>query len=319
MTNQVGISNSEAMNAYACELAWGFGHHPEMNFKKRDASDARMRGITGHSALQAYYEGLRDGRDHDESAQAGLNVIQQLRTKEIMAGDFMSHERLKMLNWLYEVLTKYFEHYESDVDDWEILEVEGFHAQEFEDEVDFYLPSRLDVTIYHKRGEFKGETSPVDHKFTAGFWAPFKLDLNSQFPLYIRALRASRFAGKPKPVVKRVIVNQINTKIVKLSNNPPEAVFKRDFKSYDSDRIERVFQNHLKMAVHLAYLKRLPWPEAREEIKAALGSQACQYCDFKDLCDATFAGKDPSRVIEATLEKNDYGYPPLEEIRRERN
>jgi hypothetical protein len=318
MTRQVGVSNSEAMNAYACELAWGFGHHPEMNYQKRDASDARMRGIIGHAALQVYYEGLRDGQDHDVSAQAALSHIQSLRVKEITAGDFMNIQRLEMLNWLHRVLNRYFEHYESDADDYEILEVEGFHAQEFEGEVDFYLPSRIDVTVYHKRGEFKGETSPLDHKFTSGFWAPFKVDLNSQFPLYIRALRASRFAGKPQPVVKRVIVNQINTKIVNLDNYPSDSIFRRILKPYDSDRIERVFQNHLKMAVHLAYLKRLSWEEAREEISAALGSMACQYCDFKDLCDITFEGKDPSNVIEATLEKNDYGYPPLEEIRRER-
>lgn len=317
MTNQVGISNSEAMNSYACELAWGFGHHPEMGYTKRDATDARMRGIVGHGALETYYKGLRDGRDPDESAQEALSELQQLRVNEIKAGDFCDPKRLEMLNWLFDVLTLYFEYYEDDHKHWEILEVEGFHAQEFDDEHDFYLPSRLDVTIYQKAGKFKGETSPLDHKFTGGFWPDYKLNLNSQFPLYILALRAARFAGKPKPVVKRVIVNQINTKVT--ANLSPYNLFRRSFKSYTTPRLENVFNNHMKTAVKLAYYKRLPWEEFVTEARAALGSQACQYCDFKDLCDITFEGKDPSDVIEATLTKNTYGYPPLEEIRRERN
>lgn len=318
MTNQVGISNSEAMNAYACELAWGFGHHPEMGYTKRDATDARMRGIVGHAALETYYKGLRDGMDPDESASEALNEINSLRTKEILAGDFGDPKRLEMLNYLFDVLTMYFEHYEKDVENWEILEVEGFHAQEFDDELDFYLPSRLDVTIYQKAGKFKGETSPVDHKFSAGFWPDYKLNLNSQFPLYILALRAARFAGKPKPVVKRVIVNQINTKIKNLKENGPHAIFRRSFKDYTTPRLENVFNNHMKSAVKLAYYKRLSWEEFVAEARAALGSMACQYCDFKDLCDITFEGGDPSNVIAATLVKNTYGYPSLEEIRRER-
>jgi hypothetical protein len=315
---QVGVSNSEAMNSYSCELAWGFGHHPEMNYAKREMSGARFRGVMGHAALQTWYEGLRDGRDPDESAELALKEIQDMRVKEILAGDFADVSRLEMLNWLHVVLTKYFEYYRDDVKNFEILEVEAFHAQEFEGEVDFYLPSRLDMTIYQKHGKFKGETSPFDHKFSAGFWPDYKLNLNSQFPLYILALRAARFAGKPKPVVKRVIVNQVNTKIQKVEEAEPHQLFRRSFKDYDTERMDRVFENHMKTAVRLAYLKRLPWDEAVQEIRAALGSMACQYCDFKDLCDITFEGKDPSNVIAATLVKNSYGYPALEEIRRER-
>jgi hypothetical protein len=313
---QIGISNTEVNSANACELAWGFGFHPEMHYTKRDASDARTRGIVGHAALETWYKGLRDGLAPDEAASEALAEIQALRTKEILAGEFVDHERLAMLNWLYDTLTKYFEYYEGDVKNWEILEVEAFHAQEQPGEVDFYLPSRLDLTIYQKTGKFKGETSPVDHKFTYNWWPDYKLDLNAQFPLYILALRAARFAGKPEPVVKRVIVNHIRT--YPLSDPQPHDLFKRYFQAYSSVKLEKVFANHMQSAVRLAYLKRLPWPEALTEIRASLGSQACQYCDFKDLCSATFNGVDPSNAIAATLKKSDYGYPPLEEIRRER-
>lgn len=317
MGTQIGVSNTEVQTAYSCELQWGFGFHPDMNYQRIDMGDARTRGIIGHKALEIFYEGLKEEQDYDQCAQEALNYIQSLRVKELEAKDFANVNLLAILNWLHSTLKKYFEYYRDDAKHWEILDVESFHAQEQEGEVDFYLPSRLDLVIYQKSGKFKGETSPVDHKFTHDFWQPYKANLNSQFPLYILALRAARFAGKPNPVVRRVIVNQIRTR--ELKNPYPHDLFERTFQAYSTLRLQKVFENHMKSAVRLAYLKRIPWEEALTEIRAALGSMACQYCDFKDLCDATFDGRDPSRTIAATLKKNEYGYPPLEEIRRERN
>lgn len=318
MTSQIGVSNTEVQNAYACELAWGFGFHPEMNYQKRDMGIARTRGIIGHSALEIYYRDLKEEVPVNEAAQHALNYINDLRVKELLAGDdFVDNEQIEMLNWLYVTLQKYFEYYEEDAQHWEILDVEAFHAMEQDGETDFYLPARLDLVIYQKSGKFKGETSPVDHKFSAQFWNKSKLILNSQFPLYILALRAAKYAGKPNPIVRRVIVNQIRTGYAKAAQ--PHDFLRRSFEPYSTVKLQNVFKNHMKSAVHLAYLKRLGWEEFLSEARVALGSMACQYCDFKDLCDATFEENDPTNVIAATLKPNEYGYPPLEVIRRERN
>lgn len=317
MSHQSGVSNTEVQQANACEGKWAFGFHPEYNYQLRNMGVARTRGILGHSALEIFYKGIKDGRKYEKCAEDALDEIQKLRIDELKAGDYADADRMEMLNYLDWVLDRYFEYYEEDIDNWEILDVEAFFATEQTGEVDFYLPSRLDLVIYQKRGKFAGETSPVDHKFVYDFWKRSKLILNSQMPLYILALRAARYAGKPKPVVRRAIVNQIRTRELK---NPTDwDLFKRDFEPYSSVKIQNVFENHMKSAVHLAYLKRLPLNEALEAIKFAFGSNACEYCDFKALCDATFEEIDPSDAIAATLKPNEYGYPPLEEIRRERN
>lgn len=316
MSSQVGVSNTEAQNGYACEGAWGFGFHPEMNFQLRDMGFSRRRGIIGHSALETFYKGIQQEDDYDSCAQRALDEIQKLRVKEMLADDFADPAELKMLNFLYSILQRYFEHYRSDIENWEILGVETFYAQEQPEEVDFYLPSRLDLVVYQKAGQFRGETSPVDHKFVTKFFTKAKLRINSQFPLYILALRAARFAGKPEPVVRRVIVNQIRTYWADPSEKSAEDLFRRDLEPYSSIKLRKVFENHMKMALRLAYFKRISWEEFLEEAKFSFGSMACGYCDFKDICDITFEGGDPSNVIAATLKKNEYGYPPLEEIRR---
>lgn len=317
MSIQVGVSNTEVQNAYKCEGAWAFGFHPELKYQLRNMGIARTRGIIGHSALEIFYKGIKEERNYDDCAQEALTYIHELRVKELMAGEFVDPERMDLLNYLYDILTKYFEYYEDDIQHWEILDVEAFFATEQTGEVDFYLPSRLDLVVYQKTGKFAGETSPVDHKFAYDFWSRAKLVLNSQMPLYILALRAARFTGKPKPVVRRAIVNQIRTRTLK--DPQPYDLFKREFPPYSSVKIQKVFENHMKSAVRLAYFKRLPLAEAMEELRFALGSESCQYCDFKDLCDITFEDGDPTDVIAATLKPNEYGYPPLEVIRRERN
>lgn len=313
---QIGVSNTEVQNAHTCELAWAFGFHPDWNYQLRNMGPARTRGIIGHAALETFYNGIREELDYDFCAQQSLNQIQDLRKQELKAGDFADPDRMSILNYLHNILEKYFEHYRSDIENWEILDVESFHAMEQPGEVDFYLPTRLDLVIYQKSGKFKGETSPVDHKFTYDFWNQWNLILNSQMILYILALRAARFAGKPQPVVKRAVVNQLRTR--ELKDPYPHDLFRREFATFSTVKMEEVFQNHMKSAVHLAYLKRLPLEEALQEIRAAFGSKSCQYCDFKDLCDATFEQRDPTNVIEAMYKTNEYGYPPLEEIRRER-
>jgi hypothetical protein len=297
-THQIGVSNTEVQQAYACEGKWAFGFHPEYNYQLRNMGVARTRGILGHEALEIFYKEIKDGVRYEEAAGDALSHIQKLRVEELKAGDFADVERLEMLNYLDSILDKYFEHYQQDVENWEILDVEAFFATEQTGESDFYLPSRLDLVIYQKSGKFAGETSPVDHKFTYDFWKRTELILNSQMPLYILALRAARYAGKPKPVVRRAIVNQIRTR--PLVKPTMWDLFKREFTPYSSVKIQNIFKNHMKSAVHLAYLKRLPLEEAMEEIRFALGSKsACPYCDFKDLCDATFEGNDPENVIEA--------------------
>lgn len=321
MNRQVGVSNTEVQQANACELQWAFGFHPELNYQLREMTEARQRGILGHSALEIFYKGLKAERDYDDCAQAALSFVQDLRVKELMAGDFVDPKVLAMLNYLYKVLERYFEMEKPIIGRWEILEVEDFHAVEQEGEDDFYLPSRMDLVIYQREGEFKGEVSPVDYKFVYDFWHKPKFVLNAQFPLYILALRAARYAGKPKPVVRRAIVKQFRTRFEasKIQEKSNDELFRETPWAYSSTRLQTVFKNHMKSAVHLAYLKRLPLSDAMEEIKASLGSMACQYCDFKEICDITFEEGDPSNVISATLKKNEYGYPPLEEIRRERD
>lgn len=314
---QVGISNTEVQSAYKCELAWLYGFHPELRYQIRSMGPARTTGILGHKVLEKFYLEIKEGSTFEAAKKVAMDWLQDQRVEVLQQGDFMDVDLLGILNFLYDILGKYFDYHKDDIENWEILEVEEFHAMEWEGEDDFYLPLRLDMVVYIKRGQFAGEICPVDHKFVYDFWKWSKFRLNSQFPVYQKALKAARYADINENVVKRTIVNEIRRRPLK--NPTAEDLFKRSAFAYADERVENVFQNHLKSAVHLAWIKRLPLAEARHEVRASLGSEACTFCDFKEVCDIEFEGGDPKTTIAATLKPNEYGYPPLEEIRRERN
>jgi hypothetical protein len=224
-------------------------------------------------------------------------------------------DKLEMLNYLKKLLVMYFEHYRSDIENWEILSVEAFHLLEWPEEKRIYLPMRLDVVIYQKSGKFAGEISPVDHKFTNDFWNQWKIRLNSQLPLQVLALRSSRFRGKEKPVVRRAIINQIRTRT--LSDPYPAEVFRREYVPLQKESIGKIFENHKKKALRMARWKGMPFGEVHKETESEWGSANCQFCDFKSLCAIDLEGGDISTTIAAEFERNTYGYPPLKELRNE--
>lgn len=308
---QIGFSNTEAGSN--CERAWLFGYHPETKLRPKTFGVALERGITGHKVLEHFYKELKETEDYDTSAQSAMNYLLEKRVAAVMALD---EGKIEMLNHLAEILTAYFEHYKQDIEDWEILEVEEFHLLEWEGESSVYLPMRLDMVVRWKRGQWHGETSAVDHKFTNDFWDMWKLRLNSQQPLYMKALRASRFAGYPKPVVKRAVINQIRTRKVK--ELVPANTFKRSIIEADPVAMEKLFENHLKRAKRFERFKRMSYSQAHEETEANWGSQDCKFCFFKSLCATDLEGGDMRQIALHEYEESDYGYPTMEELRRER-
>lgn len=310
---QIGMSNTEVSTGSGCETAWLFGFHPETNLKPKTQGVALSRGITGHEVLETFYKDIQQEAQYDDAAQNALNFLEGKKQAAFMDAD---GDKLEMLSFLYKLIEAYFKHYQGDIENWEILDVEAFHALTWEGEDSLYLPMRVDLTIYQKAGKFKGETSPVDHKFVNDFWNQWKIRLNSQLPLYIRAHRRTRYKGKPAPVVRRAIVNQIRTRAVK--DVYPLATFRRDFVQPEGKVIEKVFENHLQLAKRLERLKRMSYAEAKEEVTAVWGSSNCNFCFFKSICATDLEDGNVQQIAQLEYERSTYGYPTMEELYRER-
>lgn len=310
---QIGMSNTEVSTGSDCERAWLFGFHPETKLKQLTQGVALTRGIVGHMVLERFYRGLMEEESYDDAANAALGVMQVEQNKALLLGD---GDKLDMLKYLRRLIEAYLVHYKDDIKHWEILDVEAFHALTWEGEETLYLPIRLDMTIYQRGGKFKGETSPVDHKFTNDFWNQYKIRLNSQLPLQIRAVRNSQYKGKSKPVVNRAIINMIRTRQVK--DVHPLATFRRAFPEPNKRTMDKIFASHLRKAKRLEQLKRVRFEEAYSESSDAWGSHNCEFCFFKSICSTDLEGGNVQQVAELEYERSTYGYPTMEELYNER-
>ena len=304
---RVGISNSEVHEWENCQTAWLYKYHPGSLLAKKSFGPARTRGTIAHSSLEEFYAAIKREVPYKDAVEIAMDVIYRERMKAQQMSD---GEKMQMLRRLDDIMAKYYVHYKDDVDNWEIISTENFHAMQAEPEDDFYLPMRLDMVIYQRKGQYAGEISPIDHKTTNDWWSLVMFKLNSQLPLYIRALKENSFPGHPRPVVGRGIFNFIRTRDMK--DPYPAELFQRRFVKPSPARIENVYQNHLKIARTIAPLKVMPLEDARKQVTLNLGTNSCKFCDYSQICMSTIEDDDPSFTIAADYEPSTYGYAPLE-------
>lgn len=307
MVQRIGISNSEVQEWNTCQASWFRKYHPDSLLAKKDFGPARTRGIIAHSSLEEFYAAIKRGEKYADAVEIAMEVI---RRERIKASEWSDGDKMKMLRHLEKIMGMYYVHYEADVQNWEIISTENFHAMEAEPGDEFYLPMRLDMVIYQRAGKFAGEISPVDHKTTNDWWPAALFNLNAQLPLYIRALRENGFKGHPNPVIARGIFNFIRTRDI--ANPYPVELFDRKFVNPNRKNIEFAYQNHLAQARRINELKRLPFAEAMDRIAYNLGSHGCKFCDYKSICAVIVEGGDPASTIVAEYGPNTYGYAALE-------
>lgn len=304
---RIGISNSEVNEFNDCETSWLYKYHPDSLLAKKSFGPARTRGIVMHSSLEVFYAAIKKEVKYVDAVEAAMDVIHQERVAAMAMSD---GEKMEMLRRTYDIMAKYYVYYKADVENWEIISTENFYAIEAEPGDEFYLPMRLDMVIYQRKGLYAGEISPVDHKSTNDWWSIVMLELNSQLPLYQKALKQSGFRGHARPVIRRGIFNFIRTR--KMTDPYPAELFGRQFVIPEPERIENVYQNHLKIARRIAAIKVMSLEDARRAVGLNLATTSCKYCDYSSICRTTITGGDPTLTIAADYGPNTYGYPKLE-------
>lgn len=298
-----GFSSSAGTAALTCWQRWMYSHHPDYNIVPKSVGPALTRGISGHSILEVFYGSLAEGETLKSAIKDAKAEMLELCLTAAEEGDMI---KAQVLSELKDVLNLYFEYYADDIDNWEILSVELRQDMPLLDP-SVYLPSRLDLVVKHKRGKFKGEITPVDHKFVYDFWPEILLQLNTQMPLYIATTR-HKF---PDGVVKRAIVNQIRYRFKEddktpLSERPIEDVFRRDLIIPNSNEIESTIDDHTLVALNAARYSKIPAKELR--LPRAITKPNCEYCHFKTLCTLQRKGEDVTQLLKTEFKKNDYGY-----------
>lgn len=277
------ISQSEVDSFLACERKhyYAFGE----KLQPRQIGEGLMRGIIGHEILATYYsQFIIPGPIAIEvSPKNGTSVAEKI----IRSGINENPSSLSMLLELQTLLQNYFEHYEDELDGWEILVVE----QEFK-LGDF--PFKPDLI---KRHRSTGKVIVVDHKFLYNFYSDIALEIMPQLAKYVGALRRLGY-----------VVHGAEYNMLRHRKNAKER-FRRVSTNLTDKKVETFLHEQDKAMALIAGYRKLPLNEWESKIFRTASYFNCQHCSFLPLCTTDlngYAGRD--LLVRTSYEPNSYGY-----------
>lgn len=295
----IPVSTSEVAAFGTCQYRWMYAHHWSYHLESAKLGPALTRGLLGHSALEFFYTTYQKTEDYDHSVNETI-----MRTMLGAAKLFEAEpDKAAMLSALANRLKLYFEYYRSDMDLFEILEVEKYIEAPLPGIESAYFAGRVDLVIKWKYGQFKGETSPLDHKFVYNFWPKGALELNAQMPNYVWALREM-----DTPHVRRAIVNQIRHREMREESMVPEKLWQRPEIVPSLTEVNSIVDNHVKIARQIVRLQGMSKEEVRKEATRSILKFNCEYCPFYRLCKAELTGEPTDDMIAVEFKPNSYGY-----------
>lgn len=293
------VSNSEALSLQ-CVRKWMYAFHPGYHLEPVYQSVALARGLAGHSALEAYFRGVMEGKTKSECETAAKLSLGESMAKAMKDG------HLNLITAITELIPIIDEYMDSTglaefLDQVIILGVEvGFDLQLPGGSV---LPGRSDLVVKYVKGQWKGETVIVDNKFVYNFWSEEDFRMNSQIPGYITGFRDKY----PDAVIRRGVINQLRHR-----SNAQERFTMTEIKFEKPEMLE-ILHNHELLADRVLELRALPLQEVQKKATRTLSKYTCGTCGFKSLCKTEMQGGNARALIKMDYRENSYGYDGVDD------
>ena len=258
------ISHSEVESVLQCEQKHYNAH--VLNITSKSHAPGLARGTAGHAYFETFFKALVAGKTTTEAKMDALLVAAGMPN----APDVIN----KCALWVDKVWPTL---------GWKIVAVE-IELRVALTETLVY-PCKIDLLV-----EIQGKLVLVDHKFLYDFYTQQMVDIFTQLPKYMFALRQHGYK------VDYAIYNMVRT---------------RDVKEFD-DKYRQLQttpnETRIKRAVHeqLVQMKRIE--AGIPDPMHTTNKMNCGNCQFSDLCAEELAGKSTKLMREAFFETNTYGY-----------
>lgn len=277
-------SHSEVEQYAACERRhfYNYGH----KIQSRTTSDVLARGNVGHLALATYYEARKLGASFDDATEAAFDIVTpEIKRYGVFDEDKLSRELIFLLGL-------YFDEYEEEDEDKEILHVELSVNVQLTEE--FSMPAKIDL-IRHWPGL---GVIAEDHKFCNDFYGVDAIDLNPQLAKYFAVLEALDMK------IDGVMYNQIRYRNTKDNQVNPSERFERTPVPIGPNKVVTIMREQMMAARRISQLKSLPLVEW--ESKIIRNTLHCKMCPFTAICAADLEGQDSDLVLNSYYEDKEY-------------
>jgi CRISPR/Cas system-associated exonuclease Cas4 (RecB family) len=280
MTTKVEVAHSEVEQFLICERRHYYNYG--LAVKPKVVSTALYRGTVGHSALQAYYQALKEGKSQSEARACAYGAIYDDK-------GVRSLENAKVQSELTTILTQYFDHYANE--DLVPIEIESRYKLEISEQVT--MPFTIDGLYSSSK---YGGLILMDHKFTYNFFNDLILSVLPQLVKYMGVLRQYGYA------VSKAMYNELRYRRLKSG----EYQFRRTPLSIPTTRMDRTLSEHISVGHRIAARKQLPLEEwSRRSLRVA-NKFSCDKCPYVSICAADLRGADTTLLLD------DYYEPALD-------
>ena len=308
------IRVSELMTYRQCRRKWNWQYNEQLG-KIDQKIGAREHGTLFHTCLQGYYNGIKDGKSH-EDAQVDAWAL-WAEHSQLM--DY-TPENLELFSGM---LAHYFEKYNAVELGWKILAVEQRYYAKVP-KTNVYISGQIDLLVEIP----KYGIVIVDFKTWASFWSFEEVQFSTQLTAYIWILKQNgvdvreawydmckkSVPHEPKVLAKGGISkdkSQQTTRSLYLAEIRELGLDVSDYMDFLDNWEEPKF--HCREAVsrnkaHLLNFENNLSGEIHEMVAKRTHmsynySKECSYCDYKQLCAAMNDGDDYD-FIKRTQYKN---------------
>lgn len=282
------ISHSDVDATLLCARKGYYGG--ALNLQRKKLSQALNRGIAMHDILAYFFTHLKDNHgDYSGAREVAIARRNELAMQDPSMMEF-AEQIVKMFDSFYSL--GWFKGYK-------VLGVEEKMSINISDTLIY--PFTVDLILEDPGGNI----AVVDHKTTYQFYAAHQIELSSQLPKYIGAMRVLgrradyaiyhqlRYRTKKDYTVDDVI------QLVKFTPSVP--------------RIQTTFTEQIMIARKIEVLRQYDIEEQSRQAIRTANNLVCNSCSYKDLCIEELNGRPIDLMIEALYEERGDRYLEIED------
>lgn len=285
------VSHSEAESFLSCRRKHFYGYIKNGGLKPNVSAAALSAGSFVHECLETYYNVcLAAGDTNKKQRGAHKEAVAAARAHydaQIKKGEFTDEPRSGYRTIEEALFTHYFPNESLVRAGWIIQAVELKVSLEIDlgDDMEYQYPFVVDLIALDP----DGKTVVIDHKFVYDFYSGEDVELLSQLPKYLGALRAGEF---PADYAAYNMIRKRSKKDAKI-----EDVVKFLPSRPTTHQVQDVMGEQIAVAADVIGIRAAGEEAAEQMAYRSAGTITCRGCDFRDICTSERVGGDISAAL----------------------